>query len=186
MKGIQVRVGKIIKHEGQICRVRDMMHITPGKGQAIVQVKMVNIITNSNVETRFRPDEEVEEVRLDERKMQYLYNEGDIYHFMDTETYEQTAINKDALGDSLNYMVPNTVFTIQLYENRPVGVLPPITIDLKVVETEPHMKGATVSGSMKPAVLETGVIIQVPQFVEVGEVIRVKPEENKYLERVKK
>ena len=186
MKGIQVRVGKIIKYEEQICRVRDMMHITPGKGQAIVQVKMVNIMTNSNVETRFRPDEEVEEVRLDERKMQYLYSEGDIYHFMDTETYEQTAINEDALGDSLNYMVPNTVFTIQLYENKPVGVLPPITIDLKVVETEPHMKGATVSGSMKPAVLETGVTIQVPQFIEVGEIIRVKPEENKYLERVKK
>jgi elongation factor P len=186
MKGIQVKVGKIIKHEGQICRVRDRMHITPGKGQAIVQVKMVNIITNSNVETRFRPDEDVEEVRLDERKMNYLYNEGDIYHFMDNETYEQTAINKDSLGDAVNYMIPNVVFTIQLYENKPVGVLPPITIDLKVVETDPHMKGATVSGSMKPAVLETGVTIQVPQFIEVGEVIRVKPEENKYLERAKK
>lgn len=185
MKGIQVKVGNIVKFEGQVCRVRDRMHITPGKGQALVQVKMVNIETGSNVETRFRPDEEVEEIRLDEKNMQYLYNEGNIYHFMDTETYEQIGINEEYLGESKSYLITDAVFTIQFYENRPVGITPPMTLELKVVETEPHMKGATVSGSMKPAVLETGVTIQVPQFIETGDIIKVKPSENKYLERAK-
>jgi len=186
MKALQIRSGNIIKYEGQLCMVKEMNHVTPGKGQAHVQVKMTNIETGYNVEARFRPNEDVEEIRLDEKVMEYLYREGNLYYFMDTQTYEQIPISEEKLSEKKNYLIPNVVFTIQFYEGKAVGIILPQSIDLKVKETEPYVKGATVSGSMKPAVLETGVTIQVPQFVEVGDIVKVKPSEDKYLERVKK
>jgi elongation factor P len=159
--------------------------VTPGKGQALMQTKLRKLSDGTLHDHRFRSKDKVEQVYLDEIEMEYLYQEGDHYIFMNTETYEQKRLSGETLGDTLNYLVPNVVFTIEMHEGKPVGVNPPLTIQLKVTKTEPYLKGATQSASNKPATLETGITLNVPQFIKEGDVIRIDTRDEKYLERVK-
>jgi elongation factor P len=185
IKAGQIRKGNIIEYSGELYRVSEMTHITPGNWRAIIQVTMKRLKDGLKIENRFRPDEAVEKASLFTREYQFLYNDGDIYYFMDLETYEQIHLTTDILGDDAYYLVPETVIQILLHESTPVGVELPGVVELKVTETDPNMKGATVSSSYKPAKLETGLTIQIPPFIEAGEVIRVDTATGRYLERAK-
>jgi elongation factor P len=150
-----------------------------------MQTKMKNLKTGVGTEYKFRSEDRVEQATLETRSMQYLYAEGDLHTFMDTDNYEQITLTAEDIGDLLSFLLPNEVVEVESYDGRPIGVSPPSTVDLKVVDTEPSMKGATASASYKPAKLETGVTIQVPPFIQVGDKVRVDPSEGTYLERVK-
>ncbi|OLC55248.1 MAG: elongation factor P [Acidobacteria bacterium 13_1_40CM_4_69_4] len=164
----QLRSGMAILHGGNLCRVL-----------------MRNLKTGNSFEYRFRSEDRVEKADLEEHEMEFLYAAGEDYHFMNTGTYEQVAIGREDLGDAVHFLVPNIKVMVEFYEHRPVGVELPVTVDLRVVETAPGMKGATASNSGKPAVLETGLQVVVPQFIDVGELVRVDTAEGKYLERAK-
>jgi elongation factor P len=175
----------MIKHKNDLCRVLSVTHVTPGKGRGMVQAKLRNVSSGNSFEYRFRSDETVERAILDQREMQCLYEEGDGFVFMDTESYEQVSLDKDTLGDAVGYLLPNSTLTVEFHEGRPVGVELPHSVELKIVETEPPLKGATAAGGAKPAKMETGIVVDVPQFIETGEVIRVDTRDGKYLERAK-
>jgi elongation factor P len=160
-----------------------MEHRTPGNLRAFVQVKMRNLRTGAIFDNRFSSTEQVERAILDEQGMEYLYDDGDQYTFMNTETYEQVALNKELLGDAVDYLIPNIKVKVEFYEGRPMSVELPATVDMKVVETEPGLKGATVSNVTKPAKLETGLVVQVPPFINEGEMIRVSTSEGTYQAR---
>ena len=179
----QIRVGMIIRHGDEPCRVVDIVHVTPGKGRGMVQAKMKNIRSGSNVEYRFRSDERVEKIQMEENEMEFLYESDNEYYFMNLETYDQIQLPKDLLGEAVQFLVPNNRVTVQFLEGSPLGIILPLTVDLKVVETVPGMKGATATNSPKPATLETGIVVQVPQFINEGETIRVDTSTGKYLER---
>jgi elongation factor P len=166
-------------------RVVDFQHLTPGKGKGHMQTKLKNIRSGSIVDHRFRSDETVERAVLDNRSMQYLYRESDDHYFMDTQTFEQIHFNEELLGDALNYLVADSVIEVEFFDDRPVGIVMPPTVDLKVVETEPGMPSATVSNVQKPAKTETGLVVPVPHFISEGEIIRVDTTEGKYVERVR-
>lgn len=185
IQATQLRTGMAILHEGNLCRILSVQHITPGNWRGMVQAKLRNLKTGNSFEYRFRSEDRVEKADLEEHEMEFLYASGDDFHFMNTETYEQVAINREDLGDAVHYLVPNTRAMVEFYEHRPVGVELPVTVDLRVVETAPGMKGATASNSGKPAVLETGLQVMVPQFIDVGEKVRIDTAEGKYLERAK-
>jgi elongation factor P len=180
-----LRVGMLIKYRDDLCRVLNVLHITPGNWRGLVQTKLRSLTTGNSLDHRFRSDDQIERAVLEQHRMQCLYQEGDNYVFMNIENYEQVTLDKEMLGDAVLYLLPNTELTVEVYEGSPVGVELPITVELKVVETEPPMKGATASGGGKPAKLETGLTVEVPQFVEAGEVIRVDTREGKYVERAK-
>ena len=150
-----------------------------------MQTKMKNLRTGVGTEYKFRSEDRVDQATLETRNMQYLYAEGDLHMFMDTENYEQMTLTAEDVGELLSFLLPNHVVEVEFYDGRPIGVSPPSTVDLQVVDTEPSMKGATASASYKPAKLETGVTVQVPPFIQVGDKIRVDPSEGTYLERVK-
>jgi len=173
-----------ILHEGEVCRLMSVTHRTPGNLRAFVQVRMRNLRTGNSFEHRFSSTESVERAILDTVMMEYLYSDTEGHHFMSQETYEQVALADEVLGDALGYLLPNTVLKIDFYEGTPVGIELPNTVVLEVVETEPGMKGATASSSYKPAKMETGVVVQVPPFIEAGTKIEVDTRENKYLRRV--
>ena len=175
----------IIVYEGDLYRVSSVNHLTPGNKRGFMQTKMKNIRTGVGTERKFRSEDRLEQAMLETRMMQYLYHEGDLHTFMDTENYEQTSLAAEEIGDLLFYLLPNQVVEIEFFEGKPVGISPPSTVDLEVVETEPSLKGATASASYKPAKLETGITIQVPPFVQVRDRVRVDPSEGKYLERIK-
>lgn len=181
----QIRKGMIIKVENDLYKVLDTTHITPGKGQALMQTKLRRISDQSLHDYRFRSRDRVEQAFLDTIEMEYLYQDGSDHIFMNTETYEQIRLSEEVLGDTVNYLIPNVVFTIEMFEGQPVGVSPPMTLELKVVTTAPFLKGATQSASNKPATLETGITIQVPQFIKEGDLIRIDTREDKYIERAK-
>lgn len=181
----KIRRGMIIKLEDQLYRVLDCQLITPGRWKAMVQTKLRNIKDNSQLEYRFRSEDRVEQAYLEEVEMVFLYRSGDEFYFMNLQTYEQIKLDAEAIGDGVNYLIPDLVLTVEMYEGQPVGIKLPNTVDLTVIETEPMLKGATQSASSKPAKLETGLVIQVPQFIKEGDVIRVDTREDKYLERVK-
>lgn len=181
----QMRPGMVIIHEKELYSVFSITHRTPGNLRAFVQAKIRNLRTGGMIEHRFRSEDRVERAVLDEAEMEYLYRDGDAYYFMNTENYEQTHLNAAALGDSVNYLVPNLKINVEFYEGKPVSVELPQTVDLEVVEAEPGLKGATVSNVTKAATLETGLVVQVPPFIEKGEKIRVGTAEGNYLERVK-
>jgi elongation factor P len=185
LKATQLRKGMIIIFNDDLYQLTDVMHITPGKGQAAVQTKMKNIKSGTNAEKRFRSDENVEKATLENRSMEYLYDDGNHYYFMDQETFDQIPLDSELLGDAHLYMLPNTLVDVSFFENSPIGIELPNTVELKVTETEPTMKTATVTSSFKPAVLETGLKVQVPQFISEGELIRIDTRDGKYLERVK-
>ncbi len=185
LKATQLRKGNIIEHNGELFRLTEVFHNTPGKGQASVQTKMKNIRTGVNAEKRFRSDETAFKASLDSKEMEFLYQDGDDYYFMDTTSYEQIPLRQEMLEDNIYYLLPNTKVTINFYQDAPVGLELPGSVNLKVTETEPSMKTATVTSSYKPAVLETGLKTQIPPFIEEGEVIRVDTSDGKYLERAK-
>lgn len=183
--GNDLRRGMLIRHNNELHKVFSVEHRTPGNLRAFVQAKLRNVRTGAIFEHRFRSQDSVEKVNVDESEMEYLYKDGTNYFFMDTQTYEQTNISEEMLGEDADYLTPNLKVQIMVFEGRPIGIELPPTVDLKVVEVEPGLKSATVSNVGKPAKLETGLTVQVPAFINAGEVIRVDTEEGKYLERVR-
>lgn len=184
MNATQIRKGMVIKHESDLFSVFSIEHITPGKGRAFVQTKLRNLRTGRMVDHRFRSNDAVEQATLSTAEMEYLYDSGDEYTFMNQETYEQIPLSREVLGNAVDYLAPNVIVRVQLHEGRPVGVELPGSIVLEVVETEPGIKGASAQAQSKPATLETGLVVQVPYFIETGEKIRVDTFEGKYMERV--
>lgn len=179
----QMRVGMCILFEGDICRVMSSQHVTPGNLRGFVQAKMRNLRNGNQFEHRFSSTEKVERAILDTQPMEYLYSDPSGHHFMNQESYEQVTLENETLGDSMLYMLPNTVLQVDFYDEKPVGIELPNTVVLEVVDTEPSMKGATASASYKPAKMETGLVVQVPPFIEVGTKIIIDTRENKYLSR---
>jgi elongation factor P len=179
----QMRPGMIIKHNNDLHSVFTVEHRTPGNLRAFIQAKLRNLRTGAMFEHRFRSSDPIEKVAVDEVKMEYLYNDGDTFHFMDINTYEQTALNHDTLGDAVEYLTPNLQITVEFFDGKPVGIDLPQTVELTVVETEPGLKSATATNVMKPAKTETGLVVQVPPFVNEGEKIRVDTAEGTYLSR---
>lgn len=185
IQATQLRPGMIIIHEGDLFRITAVKHLTPGNKRGFMQTKMKNLKTGVGTEYKFRSEDRVEQATLHARQMQYLYAEDDLHTFMDTENYEQLTLTDEDVGELLSFLLPNEVVEIEFYDGKPIGVSPPSTVDLRVVDTEPSLKGATASASYKPAKLETGVTIQVPPFIQIGDKVRVDPSEGTYLERVK-
>jgi elongation factor P len=173
----------LVKFGEDLFRVLDLQHVTPGNLRGFVRAKFRNIRTGSLSDQKLRSEDSIERATLDEREMQYLYKDGDSFHFMDTSTFEQLHIHAEALGESVNYLVPDALITVEFYGSEPVGIELPQTVDLKVEATVPGIKGATASAQVKPARLETGLIVQVPPFVNTGDVIRVSTETGEYLSR---
>ena len=164
-------------------RVLEVQHVTPGNLRGFVRVKARNIRNGSLYDQKLRSEDFVERAVLEEREMQYLYHEGDAYHFMDTTSYEQIHISSEVLGESVNYLKPEMTIQVEFYGEEPVGIELPQTVDLKVLDTVPGIKGATASAQVKPATLETGLVVQVPPFVNTGDLIRVNTETGEYLSR---
>jgi elongation factor P len=181
----QMKVGMVIEYEKELWRIMTVQHITPGNWRGMVQTKMRNVIRGNQAEHRFRSNDKVERATLEQREMEYLYSDGEGHHFMDTENFEQLALTDDDIGDVKLYLLPNMKVEVEFYEERPLGIELPKTVDLKVVETEPSLKNATASNSPKPAKLETGLKVTVPAFISEGEIIRVDTATGTYLERAK-
>ena len=174
----------LIKLNDGLFRIMELNHLTPGNKRAHIQVRMRNIRTLSLSDNKFRAEEDVERAILDEREMQYLYNDGDHYYFMDTSTFEQIQISTEAMGDSAHYIIPDAIIRVEFYDVEPVGIELPPTVDLVVKETVPGIKGATASNQIKPATLETGLVVSVPPFINEGDKIRVNTETGEYQSRV--
>ncbi len=183
MNANDLRPGMVIKHNNDLFSIHKAEHRTPGNLRAFVQARMRNLRTGALIDHRFRSEDTVERAILDETEMQFLYADGDTLYLMNTENYEQTHLPKSVIGDRALYLIPDVMLKVVFFEGRPVDVELPATVDLKVVETEPGMKGASATNVMKPAKLETGLIVQVPPFIGEGETIRVDTTEGTYLER---
>ena len=183
IQATKLRPGVVIKHNGDLYTIFSVTHRTPGNLRGFVQVRMRSLRSGNMADHRFSSEDRVERAVLDEHEMEYLYQDGDDYHFMNTESYEQIHLNKDTLGDTVQYLTPNLKIQVEFYEGKPIGIELPATVDMEVVETEPSFKGASVSNVMKPAKLETGLVVQVPPFVNQGDRIRVNTEEGTYQER---
>jgi len=184
IQATRLRKGMLIKVGNDLFRILELHHLTPGNKRAHIQVRMRNIRTMTLADEKFRAEEDIERATLDEREMQYLYHDGDHYYFMDTSTYEQIHISNEALGESVNYLIPDSVIRVEFYETEPVGIELPPTVDLVVKDTVPGIKGATASAQVKPATLETGLVINVPPFVNEGDKVRVNTETGEYQSRV--
>jgi elongation factor P len=182
----QVRKGMIIKLNDKLYRVEEMEHITPGKGQAVVQTKIrdLNDLTVRN--HRFRSAEKVEKVSLFTKMVSFSYQDGEQYVFMDNETYDQISLDKEFLGDVIHYLKENIEYTIELFENRPMNISPPLTMEFEVMETEKSIKGATVQSSYKPAKLENDLEVMVPPFIENGNIVKIDTRDGSYIERISK
>lgn len=173
----------VVKFNNDLYSVFSMTHRTPGNLRGFVQAKMRNLRSGTMIEHRFSSEDRVEKAMLEQHEMEYLYDDGEYYYFMNIETYEQLHLLKDLLGDATQYLIPQLKVTVEFYEGKPMSVELPPTVDLTVVETEPGLKGATVSNVTKPAKLETGLVVQVPPFITEGEKIRVNTSEGTYQER---
>ena len=179
----QMRPGMIIKHNNELHAVFSVEHRTPGNLRAFIQAKLRNLRTGAMFEHRFRSPDPIDRVVVDEIPMEFLYNDGDDYYFMNTENYEQTHLKRDTLGDAVEYLTANLQITVSFFDGVAVGIELPQTVELRVVETEPGLKSATASSVTKPATLETGLVVQVPPFINEGERIRVDTAEGAYLSR---
>ena len=184
VKATQLRPGMIIQHEGDLYSIFSVDHRTPGNKRGSMQTKMRNLRTGAIVDYRFRAEEFVERAVLDEVEFEYLYSDSEGYHFMNVQTYEQIALSRDLLGDTVDYLIPNLPVNVEFHQGKPIGVLLPDTVDLTVVETEPSIQKATASAVAKPAKLETGLVINVPPFVGTGDKVRVDTSEARYIQRV--
>jgi elongation factor P len=183
IQATRMKKGMLIKVGADLLRVLELQHVTPGNLRGFVRVKFRNIRNGTLVDQKLRSEDSVDRAVLDERAMQYLYRDGDSFHFMDTSSYEQLHISEEALGDAVNYIVPEAVINIEFYGDEPVGIDLPATVDLKVEDTAPGIKGATASAQVKPARLETGLVVQVPPFVNTGDKVRVSTDTGEYLSR---
>jgi elongation factor P len=179
----QLRPGMIIKHNNDLHSVFSVEHRTPGNLRAFIQAKLRNLRTGAMFEHRFRSPDPIDRIVVDEIDMEFLYSDGDDYYFMNTESYEQTNLKRDTLGDAVEYLTPNLQIKVEFYDNKPVGIELPQTVELTVVQTEPGLKSATASSVTKPAKLETGLVVQVPPFINEGEKIRIDTAEGAYLSR---
>ncbi len=178
------RNGITIEFEGNVYQIIEFQHVKPGKGAAFVRTKLKNIINGGVVEKTFRPTEKCPQARIDRKDMQYLYSDGDLYNFMDTETYDQIALNSDTVGDALKFVKENEMVKICSYNGNVFAIEPPLFVELAVTDTEPGFKGDTATGATKPAVVETGAKVNVPLFVEQGEIIKIDTRTGEYLSRV--
>lgn len=185
MQATSIRRGMVILHNSAPHRVVEFRHHTPGNLRAMVQTKLRNLRSGSMFEHRFRSTDTVERANLEQHEMEYLYSDAAGHHFMNTENYEQLTLDEETLGDGVLYLSPGFHVHVDFFEGRAIALELPAVVELRVVSTEPEMKGATISNVMKPAKLETGVIVQVPPFIKEGEVIRVDPTEGRYIERAK-
>ncbi len=183
IQATRMKRGMLIKMGAELFRVLDLQHFTPGNKRGFVQAKLRNIRSASLTDHKFRSEDDVERAMLDEREMQYLYHDGDDYYFMDTTTFDQIHMSSEALGDSVSYLKGEMTIQVEFYGSEPVGIELPQTVDLKVVDTAPGIKGATASAQIKPATLETGLVVNVPPFVNSGDMIRVNTETGEYLSR---
>lgn len=183
MKATLLRPGMIIQHEGDLYSVFSVEHRTPGNKRGSMQTRLRNLRTGAMVDYRFRAEDNVERAVLDEVDYQYLYNDGDAWHFMNLENYEQIHLTKNVLGETTDYLIPALVLKVEFYEGKPLGVILPDTVDLTVTHTEPGLQRATASAVMKPATLETGLVIQVPPFINSGDKVKVDTSEGRYVQR---
>jgi elongation factor P len=183
IQATRLRKGNLIKLGADLFRILDLHHATPGNKRGFIQARLRNIRTSALADEKFRAEEDIERATLDEREMQYLYHDGDSYYFMDTSSYEQIQISQEALGDSRNYLVADSVIKVEFYDVEPVGIELPPTVDLLVTETVPGIKGATASNQVKPATLETGLVVSVPPFINEGDRIRVSTDTGEYQSR---
>ena len=183
IQATKLRKGMLFKLENDLYRALDVQHVTPGNLRGFVRVKARNLRSGTLADNKLRSEDLVERATLDERAMQYMYSDGTDYYFMDTDTFEQIHISSEALGDSVNYLLAEMVIQVEFYGSEPVGIELPQTVDLVVQETTPAIKGATASAQLKPATLETGLVVQVPPFVSTGDKIRVNTETGEYLAR---
>lgn len=173
----------VVKFNNELHSVFSMVHRTPGNLRGFVQAKMRNLRSGSMIEHRFSSEDKVERVALDEQEMEYLYDDGEYFYFMNIENFEQMHLTKDTLGDGVLYLIPQLHVNIEFYEGKPISVELPPSVEMTVLETEPGLKGATVSNVTKPAKMETGLVVQVPPFINQGERIRVSTSEGTYQER---
>ncbi len=185
IQATQLRAGMVVEYNDDLWRVMTITHITPGNWRGMVQTKLRNIKTGSQTENRFRSEDRVERVILSQHRMQFLYREGEDYHFMNTETYEQITMPRELLEDVVGLLSANLEVEVEFYETTPLNVTLPKTVSLKVVSTEPGMRSAAVTNTLKPATLETGMVIQVPHFVAEGDTITINTETREYLSRSK-
>ena len=176
--------GVAVEIDGNIYQILEFQHVKPGKGAAFVRTKLKNIISGGVVEKTFRPTEKFPKAHIDRKDMQYLYRDGDLFNFMDVETYDQIALNEDVVGDSLKFVKENEVVKICSHNGNVFSVEPPLFVELAITETEPGFKGDTAQGATKPATVETGAIVMVPLFVEQGDVLKIDTRSGEYLSRV--
>ena len=180
IQATRLRKGNLITLGGDLYRILELQHVTPGNLRGFVRVKLRNLRNGTQSEQRLRSEDTIERATLDERQMQYLYSDATGHHFMDTGTYEQTALSDEVLGDAVGYLVPEMTIGMEFFGSEPVGIELPQTIDLTVTDTTPAIKGATASAQLKPATLETGLVVQVPPFINIGDRIRVITETGEY------
>ena len=178
------RNGVTLEIEGNIYQIIEFQHVKPGKGAAFVRTKLKNIISGGVVEKTFRPTEKFPQARIDRVEMQYLYSDGDLFHFMNTETYDQIALNQDAIGDALKFVKENEMVKVCSHNGNVFAVEPPLFVELEVTDTEPGFKGDTATGATKPATVETGAVVYVPLFVETGDKLKIDTRTGEYLSRV--
>ncbi|MBQ0059123.1 MAG: elongation factor P [Lachnospiraceae bacterium] len=176
--------GLTLDMDGQVFQIIEFQHVKPGKGAAFVRTKLKNIISGGVVEKTFRPTEKFPQARIERKDMQYLYNDGDLYYFMDQETFEQTMVGQEAIGDSMKFVKENDVCRICSYKNEVFAIEPPLFVELEVTETEPGFAGNTAQGANKPATVETGAIISVPLFINIGDRLQIDTRTGEYLKRV--
>lgn len=179
-----LRTGLTIALEGEVWIVLEFLHVKPGKGSAFVRTKLKNARTGQVIERTFRAGEKVEQAHVDKRTMQFLYRSGDEFYFMDNQTYDQLSLSREQLGDAVYYLKDNMEITVVLYQGKAIAVEPPNFVELRVVHTEPGVKGDTATGATKPATLETGLVVQVPLFVNEGDVLKIDTRTGEYLSRV--
>lgn len=181
----EFRNGTTFEMDGQVLQVVEFQHVKPGKGAAFVRVKMKNVITGAVTERSFNPTDKYEPAYVERKEMQYLYADGDLYYFMDNETYEQIPINKSTLGDDFRFVSENMTCKIASFKGNIFAVEPPLFVELEITETDPGFKGNTATNTLKPAVVETGASVQVPLFLEIGDRIKIDTRTGEYLERAK-
>ena len=178
------RNGITIEYENSIYQIIEFQHVKPGKGAAFVRTKLKNIISGGVVEKTFRPTEKCPQARIDRKDMQYLYSDGDLYNFMDVETYDQVALNSETVGDALKFVKENEMVKICSHNGNVFSVEPPLFVELEIIDTEPGFKGDTATGATKPATVETGAIVNFPLFVEIHDKIKIDTRTGEYLSRL--
>jgi len=179
----QLKVGSVIRHSGRLARITELNHVTPGKGRGMVHAKMRDVRTGDSIEYRFRSDEKAENVFLEQLSMEYLYQDGTGYCFMNLDNYEQVTVPEAALGGAHVFLKENMKVSLEFFEHEVIGVELPLAVELEIVETAPPLKGATASGSLKPAKLENGITVRVPEYMETGDRVRVDTRDSSFIER---